>query len=125
MNLISIIKAVEVFKPHVDKKISPVLAYKIMKFMKAAETEVAFYDKSLLEITEKYGERDECGELKTENNRVFIKEDAIEECNEKVQELQAMEVELSPIKFTLEELAQLEFSVKEMLLLDELILVGG
>jgi len=64
---------------------------------------------------DEYGQRDENGNfiLTADKNGVKIKEDKFEECMDKIEELNNIEVQLSYIpQFTLEELDSLNLEVK-------------
>lgn len=50
MKLNKLIQVRRVLAEHANEPIPTMLAYKILKFMKASDTEGAFYDKKLKEI---------------------------------------------------------------------------
>ena len=46
MNILRLISAKRVFENFLDEKMPPVVAYKIMKLVRTAETEESFYEKA-------------------------------------------------------------------------------
>lgn len=121
MKLNKLLQARKVLGKHANEPIPTLLAYKILKFMKASDTEGAFYDDKLKDIIMKYGERDESGNLVNSNAGVNIARDKIEECENEIKELDETDVEKPQITFTIQELTPINFSVSELYSLDELI----
>ena len=72
------------------------------------------------EIIDEYAEKDPNGQaLQSQNGSVIIQNGKVDECNSKIKELEDIQVENSgEIKFTLEELAPINFSINEMLFLE-------
>lgn len=104
----------------IDKKMPIKTVYKFTRFFNQLESESKFFNETLQSIINTYGQRDENGEfILTDNEQgIKIKEDKINECMEKINELNELEVQLSYIpKFTLDELEGLELDFKEMELL--------
>lgn len=121
MKLNKLLQARKVLEKHANEPIPTLLAYKILKFMKASDTEGAFYNDKLKEIIMKYGERDDSGNLINSNGGVNIARDKIEECEKEIKELDETDVEKPQITFTIQELTPINFSVSELYSLDELI----
>jgi len=90
-------------------------AYKFSKLFASVDTEADFYGQKLQEIINTYAEKDEAGNpIPTDNNDgVKIQKELLSECQEKLNELFQLDVELPDIKFTLNELESLEISVDE------------
>lgn len=92
------------------------ISYKLSKLARAIEQEKTFYQSKVQEIIEEYGERDENGELKlTDDKTAFvIKEDKVLECQQKMNELLELEIDIEEIKFSIDELEDLKLSPQEM-----------
>lgn len=92
------------------------ISYKFSKLARAIEQEKNFYQSKVQEIIEEYGERDENGELKlTDNKTAFvIKEDKVLECQQKMNELSELEIDIEEIKFSIDDLEGLTLSPQEM-----------
>ncbi len=120
MKLIEKVAANRVLMEHVNDKLPVFIAYKLMKLLKGLEEDVNFYRKKMSEIIDEYAEKDPNGQaLQSQNGSVIIQNGKVDECNSKIKELEDIQVENSgEIKFTLEELAPINFSINEMLFLE-------
>jgi hypothetical protein len=86
-----------------------------MKLVRAAESEEAFYQKELQKLIEQYGKRNDDGSLvATEDGNILLLEDTLHECRQKVDELEALDVDAPNISFTLDELSCVSMTVREM-----------
>jgi len=120
MKLIDKAAANRVLMEHVNDKLPVFIAYKLMKLLKRLEDDVNFYRTKMSEIIDEYSEKDPNGQaLQSQNGGVIIQNGKADECNNKIKELEEMQVEdVSDIKFTLDELAPINFSVNELLSLE-------
>lgn len=115
MNILKLISAKRALSNYLDDKMPPALAYKIMKLVRAAESEEAFYQKELQKLIEQYGKRNDDGSLvATEDGNILLSEDTLQECRQKVDELEALDVDAPNISFTLDELSCVSMTVREM-----------
>ena len=117
MKLIDRVATSKVLTDHVNDKLPVFIAYKLMKLLKSLEEDVSFYRTKITEIIDEYSEKDPNGQaLQSQNGGVIIQNGKADECNKKIKALEEMEVNNNlEIKFTLEELAPINFSVNEML----------
>ncbi len=81
-------------------------AYKINKIKKAVEQEAEFYSTKFQEIVDKYAQKDEAGQVKfsEDGDQILIQEDKIAECNQALEDLQNMTVEIDNLNLTLADL---------------------
>lgn len=115
MNILKIINARRVFSNYLDDKMKPSVAYKVMKLVRTAETEESFYQKELQKLIEQYGKRNEDGSLATtKDGNILLEEQTLQECKEKIDELNSTEVDAPNIQFTLDELSCISMTVREM-----------
>lgn len=121
MKLNKLLQIRKVLSEHANEPIPTLLAYKILKFMKATDTEGAFYDQKLKEIIEKYGAKDEQGNAVYSDGKVSIANESIVECQQAMDELSNTEVEIPNITFSIQELTPIIFTVAELFSLDEII----
>lgn len=122
MNIITLINAINVLNQFTQTKISVMLAYKIMKFYKNAETEKDFYEKKKSEIINTYAARDNDGNIIiTDNGMISIMPDKVDEANAALKELNNVKIEIPNLKFRLSELSELKLSVADMFVLEEFI----
>lgn len=115
MNILKLISAKRALTNYLDDKMPPALAYKIMKLVRAAESEEAFYKKELQKLIEQYGKRNDDGSfVATDDGNILLSEDTLQECRQKVDELEALDVDAPNISFTLDELSCVSMTVREM-----------
>lgn len=89
-------------------------AFKLSNLTRAIDEQLTFYREKLQEILHEYGEFDENGNIITINNGngIKVKEGTEAECMAKINELQALEVELPDIKFDIEDFGNIELTVE-------------
>lgn len=80
------------------------LALKVVKFVKAVETEASFYQEKYSEILSKYAEKDDDGNILRTENGIKINKDKVDDFNKEITDLNNVEVEIPNIEFTLDEL---------------------
>ena len=101
------------------------LAYKMLKFMKASDTEGSFYDQQLKDIISKYAKKDQKGEPMYIDGHISIMPDKVEECQKAINDLGETDVDAPKITFSIQELTPINFSVSELYSLDEIIIEEG
>ena len=103
----------------VKSKILPMkTSYKLAQLFKVIQEKFDFYQTQINLIITEYGEKDENGEyVQTENDGIKIKPDKIAECQEKVNELSGLKIEMPNITFTFEELEPLELTLEQFMFL--------
>ena len=81
-------------------------AYKINKIRRAADKEFEFYREKFQEIVNKYAKKDEEGNVMFSDDgaQIMIQQDKIQECNEELDALQTLEVDIDNYGLTLENL---------------------
>ena len=83
-------------------------AYKINKIKKAIEKESDFYVEKFQEIVEKYAKHDDNGNLvySYDGNQIMIKDGMVDECNQALEDLQNLEVQIENYNLTLNDLGE-------------------
>ncbi len=99
-----------------EKEMSIKTAYKFSKLISRLDTEIKFYQRKFQSILEKYGEKDEKGNFKlTEDKKgVVIKQENLLVCQKEIEELHNLDIEISEVDFTLDELDSLNVTIQEM-----------
>lgn len=87
-----------------SQKLPLPVAYKLNKINNAASKEADFYQEKFSEIVEKYAKKDEEGNLvfSEDGEQIMIKDDLISECNEALEELMNLEVEIDNLGLTID-----------------------
>lgn len=101
-----------------NRVVSARLAYKLAKLSKAISEDINFYQEKYIEYLEMFGEKDEKGDFVSVSGNIKIISGLEQECKEKFNELNSIEVEIPNIKFSLEELEQLNMTMKDMLVFE-------
>ena len=105
-----------------DKSFSIKTQYKFLKLAKALDSELMIINEQKQRLIEKYVQTDENGEyIVNEDDGLVIKDDLVQEFQQKLLELDEMEIELPDLTFTLEELEDLKLSLQEIFYLEKFI----
>ena len=122
MKMYEILELPNLYNSIKDAKLPLKTTYKFARLMRRVEEELSFYQTKFSEIVKEYGVT-ENGQLKIspDGNSIAIIPGKENECNMKIQELRNLEVEISGITFTIEELTGLDISISEMASLMSLI----
>lgn len=99
-----------------DVKMSIKTAYKFSRFMREIDNERIFYQTKFQSIIETYGEKDEEGNfiLTQDKTGIQIKKAELNKCQKEVTELSNLEVEISGIDISIEELENFELTLQDM-----------
>ena len=91
-------------------------AYKLNKLFIQANEELSFYQQKFVEIINNFGKRDENGALvySSDKTSIEIEETRRDECFQKIEELQNLEVDINGIDFTIEELEGFNLTISEV-----------
>lgn len=105
-----------------DKSFSIKTQYKFLKLAKALDSELMIINEQKQRLIEKYVQMDENGEyIVNEDGGLVIKDNLVQEFQQKLSELDEMEIELPDLTFTLEELEDLKLSLQEIFYLEKFI----
>lgn len=104
-----------------NQKLSFKTSYKLMKLIKEVETEFEYYRENVMKILEEYGERDSNGNLIQDDGGVKLQKDKIDLASKKIQELDEVEVQINSPLLTLDEMEDIEISLRELAVLDLII----
>ena len=83
-------------------------AYKLNKIKKAVEKEGEFYRERFQEIVDTYAQKDEKNNpvFSDDGSQILIKEGMIDECNQALEDLQELEIEIETYGLSLEDLGE-------------------
>lgn len=83
-------------------------AYKINKIRKAVEKEGEFYSSKFQEIVDTYARKDENGNVvfSDDEEQIMIQEGKVAECNQALNELQKLEVEIDNYNLSIDDLGE-------------------
>ena len=97
-----------------DKKLSLKVLYKLSNLAKAIDEKTVFYREKFQEILKEYGEFDENGNLipTEDGNGIKVKPGTEQECVNKINELQMLDVDMPDIKFDIDDFGNISMSLE-------------
>ena len=91
------------------------VAWQVSKLIKAAETEIQSFNTTRIELIKKYGEKNESGELITDDEgNCKINNASVTEFSNELNDLISQEVELNASKLNMDEIGDVSFTPAEM-----------
>ena len=113
----------EIYPKFKDRYLPIKASYKLAKIFKAVDENYEFYTEKLNEIVNEYAQRDENGNIvQTEGGTgIKVQQNKIEECNEKLNELSELEVDLPDMKLSIDDFGEFDFSVEQMVILEKIL----
>lgn len=118
MKLGDLVKAEKVVRNLADIKADINLSYKFMKFLKATQDDVAFYNTEIRKILNKYSSK----LIKTKENNFDLDDETKISIDNEIGELNKKEIEAPTITFTLKELKEFKISAIELMSLEQFII---
>lgn len=126
MKLKTLIQARRVINAHSQDKVSGLLAYKIMKFIKASQEEDAFYTDKIGECISLYAQKDDNGKIVTDDSgNIKIADGKLSECQKAIDDIEATNVDIPNVRFSLSDLTEMKLTAMEAFSLDEFIVEEG
>lgn len=122
VKLEDLVNATDGLKGLSQKQLKARCAYAVGKILKSADAEIQSFNETRMELIKKYGEKDENGELKTEENgNVRIPPEGLNDFSKELRELLDTEVEISANKIKMDDIGEVEFTPAEMAQLENFI----
>ena len=122
VKLEELVNATEGLKGLSQKELKARCAYAVGKILKSADAEIQSFNETRMELIKKYGEKDENGELKTEENgNVRIPPEQMEAFSRELRELLDTTVEISANKIKMDDIGDVKFTPAEMAQLENFI----
>ena len=113
MKLYQILNLPHVYETILEKNLPFSLAYKLNKLAEAVNKELEFYRNSMTKLIDEYAEKENGQPVLLENGDIKIIPEKINECQQRINELQNVEITID-VSFTPEELEPLEMSIKDL-----------
>lgn len=118
----SLLNSTEALQKLAGTDLKAKLAWQVARLLKAAEAELQSFNEARTNLIKKYGEKDENGELITdENGNCKITPNFIDTFSNELNELIDSEVEISANKISINDLDNTNFTPSEMTVLEEFI----
>lgn len=111
MTLNELMNAAPALKELSEKNFMGATTFKIARLIREVDKEIKTFEEERMKIVNKYGEKDENGELASqEDGTVKIIEDKINECNQELVDLLNAEVEINAEKLKEEVFEKIELT---------------
>lgn len=122
VKLEEIVNGAEALKVLANKSLKGKTAYRVSRLLRELEKEFSLFNDTRGELIKKYGEKDENGELKVnENNEYTIAPENIQAFYNEINEILGNEVEINGNKIPLAEIGELDFTPNDMIALEPFI----
>lgn len=96
--------------------------YKFLKINKVVQSEIDIFEQQKQNLIENYAELDKNGKLiVSDNGGIKIKDECFQECVDKINEINMLQITFPDIYFSLEELEVLDLTLEELELLEPFI----
>ena len=113
MKLYQILNLPHAYETILEKNLPFSLAYKLNKLAEAVNKELEFYRNSMAKLIDEYAEKENGQPVLLENGDIKIIPEKITECQQRINELQNVEITID-VSFTPAELEPLEMSIKDL-----------
>lgn len=117
-----LLNATEILQKLAQKELKARLALQVARMLKEAEREMQNFNEVRMNLIKKYGEKDESGEIITDDNgNCKILPDGVETFSKELNDLVGMDIEINANKLKLDDLENLDFTPSEMVTLEPFI----
>ena len=117
-----LLNSTEILQKLASKELKARLALEVARMLKAIEKEMQDFNDIRMKLITKYGEKDENGELITdEKGNCKIEQEHVETFSNELNDMIAAEVEINANKLKIEQLENLDFTPAEMSALEPFI----
>ncbi len=121
LTLDNLINSINILQRISSEPLKAKTAYVVAKLIKAADAEMANFNEIRFNLIDKYGEKDENGEFKTDGNNVILKKETVDDFNKELRELLNTSLTFNVNKLNLDDLESINFTPAEMIQLEPFI----
>ena len=119
VKIADLLNSTETLQKLSQKDFKAKLAWTIARLLKSAENEIQSFNDTRMNLIKKYGEKDENGELITdENGNCKINQEDIDIFSKELNELMDSEVEINANKMKMDLLENIDFTPSDMAVLE-------
>lgn len=125
VRIADLLNSTDVLQKLAQKDFKAKLAWSIARLLRTAEEEIKNFNETRMNLITKYGEKDDNGELITdENGNCKIVPESIVNFSNELEDLLQTEVEINANKIDIEQLENLDFTPSEISVLEPFIDMG-
>ena len=122
VTIADLLNSTETLQKLSQKDFKAKLAWSIARLLKSAEAEIQSFNETRMNLIKKYGEKDENGELITDDNgNCKIPNANMVEFNDELKDMLDAEVEINANKLSIDLLEDIEFTPSDMAVLEPFI----
>lgn len=121
LTLDNLINSINILQRISSEPLKAKTAYVVAKLIKAADAEMTNFNEIRFNLIDKYGEKDENGEFKTDGNNVILKKETVDDFNKELRELLNTSITFNVNKLNLDDLESINFTPAEMIQLEPFI----
>ena len=122
VKILDLVNGAEALQKLANAPLKAKLAWQVAKLLQAAEKEIQDFNTTRMQLINKYGEKDDKGELVTDSDgNCKIIADSTTAFNAELSELLANEVEINGSKLKINDLESIDFTPSEISALEPLI----
>ena len=116
-----ILNVIPILQELINKPFKGNITFKIARLIRELEKENFLFEESRLKLANKYGMKNQKGELNISEGVIKLQEDKIEECNEELINLLLTEVEINAEPLPIEVFNDIEISPAQAVILEKFI----
>lgn len=125
LKIADLLNSTDVLQKLAGKELKAKLAWQVGRMLKEAEKEIQSFNETRMQLINKYGSKDENGELvMDENNNCKIEPESINNFSNELNELIASEIEINAHKIKIDDIENINFTPSEMAQLEPFVDFG-
>lgn len=125
LKIADLLNSTDVLQKLAGKELKAKLAWQVGRMLKEAEKEIQSFNETRMQLINKYGSKDEKGELvMDENNNCKIEPESINNFSNELNELIASEIEINAHKIKIDDIENINFTPSEMAQLEPFVDFG-
>lgn len=122
MTVNDLLNVIPVLRELLNKPFKGATAFKLARLMRELDKETTLFEESRQKLAEKYGERDENGNLVLdENGNIQLQVDKLEECNAEMLGLLNTTIEVNADKIPIEAFDDIDIAPAQVMAIDTLV----
>lgn len=125
LKIADLLNSTDVLQKLAGKELKAKLAWQVGRMLKEAEKEIQSFNETRMQLINKYGSKDENGELvMDENNNCKIEPESINNFSNELNELIESEIEINAHKIKIDDIENINFTPSEMAQLEPFVDFG-
>lgn len=124
VKIIQLVNSVDMLQKLSQQDFTAKLAWQVARLLKAAQAEIQSFNEARMTLINKYGAKDENGQLITdEAGNCKIDDTAVTEFSQQLNDLLETQIEINANKIKMEDLTEVKFTPNEIGLLEPFLII--